>query len=223
MSFSDIEIKNVSFTYLNGNSIFKDLTLDLCGSEFTVLVGDNGCGKTTLTKLISGIYRPESGHIRVFGRDTALMTMSQMGEVIGYVFQQPERQLFAMSVWDELTFVPGLKDEDMELTNRRAEGLLNILGLGGHRNRYPLLLSQGEKKRLAIATALMQNPRYVVLDEPTASLDESNVDILSGMLKKLMDKGIGILAVTHDMKFALKHGSRIIRLDGGKIAVDDKI
>lgn len=215
-----IEINNISFKYNKKNNIFENFSLKINSAETTFLTGKNGCGKTTLVKLIMGILKPQSGNINIFGQNTSKISLGQSGELIGYVFQNSERQFFSKSVLEELTFPLLFKGMEEKEVYNRAEEMLKFFGLEGLEDRYPFLLSTGEKKRLAIASVLMNKPKYLILDEPTACLDKKRIDDLSDILNKLKSNNIGILIISHNKEFINCHAERIIKLDGGKI-IDD--
>lgn len=218
-----IEIKNITFEYKNKRSIFNDFSLDIKGDEITFITGKNGSGKTTLIKLIMGILYPQEGSVLIDGIDNKELSLGQIGKKIGYVFQFPERQLFAASVMEELTFPLLFKGEEKELVYIRAEELIRLFELENVKETYPYLLSYGEKRRLAIAAVLMNNPKYLILDEPTASLDMDKIIILCNILQELKNKGIGILAISHNKNFIKELGDRLINIDEGKIIKDEKI
>lgn len=134
-----IEIKNMSYKYKNGRPVFKDLSLDIKGDEITLLTGKNGSGKTTLTKLIMGILNPQSGSISISYIDNKSLSLGQVGGLIGYVFQFPERQLFAMSVMEELTFPLLLKGQDNKSVNTKAEDLIKLFELDKVKDSYPFV------------------------------------------------------------------------------------
>lgn len=217
-----IEIKNISFQYKNTRPVFKDFSLDLKTDEITFITGKNGSGKTTLTKLIMGILSPQSGTISIDSIDNKNLSLGQIGELIGYVFQFPERQLFAMSVMEELTLPLLLKGKNSRSVNKRAEDLIRIFELDKVKDKYPFLLSYGEKRRLAMAAVLMNNPRYLILDEPTASLDQDRIEIISTILADLKKQNIGMLIISHNKDFILKNGDRLINIGEGKIIRDEK-
>ncbi|AOT69554.1 energy-coupling factor ABC transporter ATP-binding protein [Geosporobacter ferrireducens] len=217
-----IEVSNITYQYHKGRKVFEDFSVQFDCRESTVITGKNGSGKTTLTKLIMGILKPQSGNIFIFGKNTKDLSLGQTGEMIGYVLQYPERQIFAASVMEELTFPLLFKGEKKEDILLKAEELIQIFELEKVRESYPFFLSYGEKRRLAIASVLMNNPRYLVLDEPTASLDKDRIRALSQVLNKLKGKNIGTLMITHDKNFIEAHGERIIQLEGGQIIKDEK-
>lgn len=214
---NNIDINNISYEYHRGRQIFNNFSLQLKNGETTFLTGNNGCGKTTLTKLIMGIIKPTSGEIKIFGKRADSLSLGSMGEIIGYVFQYPERQLFSSSVMDELTFPLIFKGYNKIETFEKAKDLLKIFDLEKVKNSYPSLLSYGEKRRLAIASVLMVVPKYLILDEPTASLDNHRIDALSDVLIELKNRKIGMLIISHNKTFIEKHKDRVIKLEGGQI------
>ena len=216
-----IEINNISYKYNKGRKVFKDFSMKLNCQDSTILVGRNGCGKTTLAKIIMGILKPQLGNIKIYGTDTNNMSLGKIGEMIGYVYQYPERQLFATSVIEELTFPLIFKGKNKEEVYEQAEEMMKIFDLEKVKDSYPFFLSYGEKRRLAIASVLMNKPKYLILDEPTSSLDTERIEALSNVLDRLKDKKIGILAISHNKTFIKRHGQRIINLEGGHIS-DDK-
>lgn len=217
-----IEISSLTYKYKKGRMVFENFNLSLNCQETTILVGKNGSGKTTLTKLILGILKPQVGDIKIFGKDIKNLSLGQIGEMIGYVFQYPERQLFATSVMDELTFPLLFKGLPKEEVYCRAEELLQVFQLEKVRDSYPFFLSYGEKRRLATASVLMNKPKYLILDEPTSSLDQGRIEILSELLDSLKEKKIGILIISHNHDFIQRHGDRVLHLEGGKIISDIK-
>ena len=220
---NNIEINNITYKYHKGRTVYEDFSLHIKNEESTVITGKNGCGKTTLTKLIMGILKPQLGDISIFGHNTRKLTLGQTGEMIGYVFQYPERQLFATSVIEELTFPLVFKGYEKHVVNERAEEMIELFQLEKVKDSYPFFLSYGEKRRLAIASVLMNNPKYIILDEPTASLDSERIEILSDVIDKLKENKIGILIISHNEKFVKRHGDRIITIEGGLILRDEKL
>ncbi|NYB74409.1 ABC transporter ATP-binding protein [Sedimentibacter hydroxybenzoicus DSM 7310] len=215
-----IEINNVSFKYKKGRTVFDNFSLTLNTEENTVLTGNNGSGKTTLSKLIMGILKPQRGEIKILGRDSSSLSLGQAGELIGYVYQYPERQLFAMSVIEELTFPLVIKGILPETALKEAEEMIEIFELDKVKDSYPFFLSYGEKRRLAIASVLMNKPKFLILDEPTASLDKERIESLNKLLDTLSAKKTGILTISHDEEFIERYGQRIIKIEGGKIISD---
>lgn len=214
MMNNTIELNNISYKYPKGRKVFDNFSLQLNNGEITVLTGKNGSGKTTLTKLIMGILKPSSGEIKLFGQSTRELSLGSIGEMVGYVFQYPERQLFSTSVVEELTFPLLFKGYNKEETMDKAEEMLKLFDLEKVKNSYPLFLSYGEKRRLAVASVLMIGPKYLILDEPTASLDKERIDALSKVIENLKKRNIGMLIISHKKDFIERHKDRIIVLEG---------
>jgi energy-coupling factor transport system ATP-binding protein len=162
-----------------------------------------------------GILQPTFGEIKLFGHSTREMSLGSIGERVGYVFQHPERQLFAARVMEELTFPLLFKGYNKDEVINKAEKMLEIFDLQKVKNSYPYFLSYGEKRCLAIASVLMLNPEYLILDEPTASLDKERIEVLSQVLEELKKKNIGMLIISHNKDFIERHKDRIINLEGG--------
>lgn len=217
MMDNKIEINNVSYEYYKGKQVFENLSLYLNNGEVTILTGKNGSGKTTLTKLIMGIIKPSSGQIKIFGKNIDSLSLGGIGEIIGYVFQYPERQLFSASVIEELTFPLIFKGYNRSEVNKKALEMLEVFDLKKVQNSYPSFLSYGEKRRLAIASVLMIGPKYLILDEPTASLDKERINLLSDVLNELKNRKIGMLIVSHNKDFIDSHKDRVLNIEGGKI------
>ncbi len=209
-----IEINNISYEYPRGRRVFENFSLSLENGQTTFLTGKNGSGKTTLTKLIMGILKPSKGDIKIFGQSTKDLSLAAIGDMIGYVFQYPERQLFATSVMEELTFPLLFKGQEKRETLDKAEEMLKIFNLEKVKNSYPFLLSYGEKRRLAIASVLMASPKYLILDEPTASLDKERIDALWEVLEKLKKRNIGMLIISHNKDFIISHEDRVVNIQG---------
>lgn len=217
----NIEIKNINFRYPKSGLLFKNFSLDLNMGETTFLIGENGSGKTSLSKLIMGMLKTSSGLISIANKKVDQCTLGEIGKTIGYVFQNPDHQIFGLSLIEEMSFVPILLGEDEEETIRKADKLLDAFGLLHKRESLPFTLSFGEKRRLAIASSLMREPKYMILDEPLVSLDKDNIDIIKSTIDVLKKTGIGLLIISHDEGFADKHADRVIKIQDGRIAYDE--
>ncbi|MCL1827873.1 MAG: energy-coupling factor ABC transporter ATP-binding protein [Oscillospiraceae bacterium] len=205
-----IMIENVTYRYpgsakpvLSGFSAYFDR------GEIVAVRGKNGIGKTTLTKLLTGMLRPQTGRILINGADISGMDLFEIGQKIGYVFQNPNRQLFRDTVYNETAY--GLKNMGLnnEQTERRATRYLDYFGLASYRDDYPGKLSFGEKQRLALAAVLALGTDYLVLDEPTAGLDVYRRRELGDMLKNLRrDTDCGVVFVSHEADFIARTADR---------------
>ena len=177
--------------------------------EITAVTGKNGCGKTTMTKLLVGILRPSDGNVRVDGSDTANMDLFEIGQRIGYVFQNPNRQLFCDSVFNEVAY--GLLNMKMDENHVAHEvgQFLELFDLAQYRQTYPGKLSLGEKQRLVLAAVLALGTDYIVLDEPTTGLDVRRQQELCDLLINLRnEKNCGIVVVSHSASFVARCADR---------------
>jgi energy-coupling factor transport system ATP-binding protein len=136
---------------------------------------------------------------------------------VGYLFQNPDHQIFGATLIDQLLWSFEFLGEDIDLAKGKAEELIRLFGLEGSRDTYPYYLSLGEKRILALASVLMRSPDYLILDEPTSSLDEERAGVLKEVLKSLSERGIGMLIITHDEGLLESLGHRMIRLSGGRV------
>ena len=156
-----IALSDVVYRYSRGGFTLRCPALELAPGELTLITGPNGSGKTTLSKLMCGILRPQEGQVRIFGHPAEELSLGEIGGRVGYLFQNPSRQLFASTVWQEMLFVPELLGEDLPRACGRAQELLVRFGLGELKERPVQVLSRGEKQRLAICTCLLYTSRCV--------------------------------------------------------------
>ena len=211
-----LEVERVSFD-LNGASILRDVSFTLRRGESLAIVGANGAGKTVLLKHLNGLYRPTRGRVRLLGKETGQVKVSQLARQVGIAFQNPNSQFFKLTVWDELLVGPkalGLYDEAW------LRELVRLFRLEPLLKRAPYRLSDGEKKRVAFAAALAHRPAILALDEPTAGQDWYFRSILGTLLAELRAQGQAILLVTHDLAFAEQHAHRWILLAHGQVVAD---
>lgn len=215
-----IELNNVSFSYPRSSVIIKNITLQLAQNEFTALRGPNGSGKTTLGKLAAGILKPSSGKVFICGKDSVKMTLGEIGKKIGYLFQNPQRQLFSLTVAEDIAFSLEWNGHDKAEIKRKVSNMVELFQLNHLRNSSPFNLSHGEKERVALAGIFINHLDYFVLDEPTTALDMVRKQILSDILKKISNHGIGMLTISHDENFLAQHEDRIIEMAEGEIVYD---
>lgn len=216
----NIKIKNIKFAYPKSGLLFNDFSLDLNMGEVTFLIGDNGSGKTSLSKLIMGILKISGGRIFIHNKDIKDSSLGEIGKTIGYVFQNPDHQIFGQSLIEEMTFVAILLGEDEKETIEKSDKLLDNFGLLHKRESSPFTLSFGEKRRLAIASSLMREPEYMILDEPLVSLDKENMDTIKATIDQLKIRGIGLLVISHSEEFRDEYADRVIKMQDGRIVYD---
>jgi ABC-type cobalt transport system, ATPase component len=219
---SYILLENVDYKYPKGEFTLKDISVKLYGEEFTAIVGPNGSGKTTLGKLITGIFKPWSGRVTIGGIDTKYMRLSEIGNRIGYLYQNPERQIFTSSVREEISFALKLKGYPDDYIRHRVDEAIRLFNLEQLESSLPFKLSRGEKQRLVLASIFVNHPGFLVLDEPTTGLDIERKDVLSRIIDKLLKEGIGMAVISHDGQFIKRHAVRVIELSGGEIVGDTK-
>lgn len=207
-----ISMSDVTFSYRN-KEIVKALNLALDGHQCTALIGKNGCGKTTIGKLLMGILKPSSGQIFHDTEDIIEMSLSQVASRVGYLFQNPSKQVFAVTVKEDLIFPLKLNHVSEEVIHEKLIDVSQMFHLTEILDSKCHLLSQGEKQRLALASLFMRSPEYIILDEPTTGLDGLRKDILCDLLKDIKSKGIGMLLISHDMKFVDKIADQTIRME----------
>jgi len=214
---SFIKFENVSFNYQPQKPLLKDLELSIESNSFTAITGPNGSGKTTLGKLAIGILKPLSGKVLFGGKDISGMSLGEIGSKIGYLFQNPEIQIFANTVIDDLAFVMRIKNTDENIISKKIDILLDFLNISDLRNSNTFNLSYGEKQRLAIAGILINEPQFLILDEPTTGLDIERKIMLAALIEKLLAAGKGLMIISHDHKFINNFSGRILRISGGRI------
>ncbi len=221
-SESILEFKNISFSYNNDKQVLKDISFKVNKGDMISIVGRNGAGKSTISKLICGFYKPTRGQIIFDGEDMVNKSIKERSEKIGFVMQNPNQMISKSMVFDEVAFglrIRGISDNEIK---ERVYDTLKICGLYGYRNWPISALSYGQKKRVTIASILVLNPEVIILDEPTAGQDFKHYTEIMEFLVELNKKGVTIIMVTHDMHLMLEYTNKVIVLcNGEKIADDD--
>ncbi len=215
-----LEIENVSYCYKPGQYAVRDVSLTAGHGEFVAVAGRNGSGKTTLTRLVMGLLRPAAGRIMLDGRATAGSATATIARQVGYVFQNPDRQIFRDSVAEEVAYGPEQLGFAAEAVRDAVASALEATGLAALAAAYPRTLSKGQKQRLAIASALALTPRLLILDEPTSGQDAREKASLMELLTGLNAKGMAILLVTHDMEILARYARRAVVMTAGRVVFD---
>jgi energy-coupling factor transport system ATP-binding protein len=215
-----IEVKDVHYTFPNGFEALKGVSITIRDGEFVAIMGQNGAGKTTLVKHFNGLLKPSRGDVMVDGVNTRETSVAKLARNVGFVFQNPDHQLFCESVEEEIAF--GLRNFGFEevLIRRRVDWALNLLDLMEYRRTSPFLLSGGERKRVALASVLAWDPKTVVLDEPTIGQDHQQKEKLRQFIVQLNSQGKTVVIVTHDVEFVAESNPRVVLMSGGKIVAD---
>ncbi len=184
------------------------------------MIGQNGSGKTTLAKHLNGLLRPTAGRVTLSGTDLSELPMNAVAADIGYVFQNPDHQIFAASVADEVAFGPrNFRVAPAEVTER-VRSALQAVGLQGLEEADPFLLSKGHRQRLAVASLLALRPRLLILDEPTTGLDYIEQRHMMDLLARLHQHGMAILIITHSPWVVAEYADRGVLMSAGQILFD---
>ena len=224
---SIIEIKNVSYEYSNQDeegvsyTAVKNLSLNIERGSFTVILGHSGSGKSTLAKMLNGLYKPTFGDIFVDGINTRdEETEIEVKRRVGMVFQNPDNQLIASIVEEDVAFGPENLGLEPPVIRERVKNALKAVGMEEYANYTPHRLSGGQKQRIAIAGIIAMEPECLVLDEPTAMLDpKGRREIISTLHKLNKEKGITVILITHYMEEA-ENADRVLVMNDGEIIKD---
>lgn len=215
-----IKVEDVYFTYPNGVEALKGVSLEIDNGEFVAIMGQNGAGKTTLIKHFNGLLKPTKGRVLIDGVDTRKVSVAALARKVGFVFQNPDHQLFSETVEDEIAFALKNFGFDEKTIEERVEWALNLLDLTRYRKASPFMLSGGEKKRVALASVLAWNPKILVLDEPTIGQDRGQKEKLHQFIIQMKQQERTIVIVTHDIEFVVECKPRVVLMANGKIVAD---
>lgn len=215
-----IRFTNVYYKYPGEqNYTLKNINLTIKEGEIVAILGDNGAGKTTLAKHMNGLLKPLRGKVEVDGLLTENTPTSILAKKVALLFQYPEKMFFSETVWDEVAF--SLKNFNIKNDfNKRVEKALKTLWLWVYKDRSPFTLSGGEQRRLAIASILVWDPNYIILDEPTAGQDAIQREVLLSIIYKLINRNKTVIIITHDVEFVLELRPRVIVMKKGEILYD---
>ncbi|HLW70394.1 MAG TPA: energy-coupling factor transporter ATPase [Candidatus Binataceae bacterium] len=217
------EVRALSFAYANKRPVIDSINLKIAPGEFIAIVGQNGSGKTTLAKHLVGLLKPASGVVLLAGRDRAAMRPVESAPLAGYVFQNPDHQLFAATVEDEVAFGPRNFGLDAAEVEQRVTEVLRAVNLEDARARDPFLLGKGERQRLAVASVLALRPRILILDEPTTGLDYREQRRMMGLIADLNRAGIAIVIITHTPWLVAEYAHRVVLLRQGRMLFDGPV
>ena len=215
-----LEIREVSFSYPGQSPALNKVSVSIAPGEFIGLAGRNGSGKTTLTRLMVGLTKPAAGQVLLDGKPAQDCGPAVMARSVGYVFQNPDRQIFRDTVATEVAYGP--EQMDWNETERQAAvaDALSMTGLTELADAYPRGLARSFRQKVAIASALALRPRLLILDEPTSGQDEEEKQQLMQLLGDLNRRGLGVILVTHDMELLLEHTRRTVVLHHGEKVFD---
>ena len=218
-----VRLDKVSFSYENSKKVLEDVSFTIKKGERIAVVGKNGAGKSTVAKLICGICRPDSGKITINGKNAKNLSIKEIGEVVGYVMQNPNQMIVKDSIKSEVEYALTLRNFSRDEIIKRATDSLNACSLYPMRNWPVDTVSYGQKKRITVASILVLEPSVLILDEPSAGQDYRSYTEIMKFLEKLnKELGITIVFITHDMHLALENTDRAIVFTDGKLIKDDK-
>ncbi|MGD6810207.1 MAG: energy-coupling factor ABC transporter ATP-binding protein [Candidatus Bathyarchaeia archaeon] len=215
-----IVIEDIRYSYANNIEALKGVSLTVENGEFIAIMGQNGAGKTTFIKHFNGLLKPSSGTVRVDGVETTKTSVASLARNVGFVFQNPDNQLFSETVEEEIAFALKNFGFDKETIEQRVTWALDLLSLSQYRKTSPFLLSGGERKRVALASVLAWDPETLVLDEPTIGQDHEQKEKLRQFVMQLQTKKKTVVMVTHDVEFVAECNPRVILMRDGKIVAD---
>ncbi len=218
-----IQFTDVDYTYMSYYPALREINLSIYPGEFVALVGSNGAGKTTLAKHLNGLLKPDRGDVLVAGLNTKNHTVDQLARKVGYLFQNPDHQIFATSVENEIAY--GMKNlclDEAEMIKRIDEAL-SFTGLAEARQLHPFSLSRGDRQLLAFASIVALKPEVLVVDEPTSGLDWASIQKLMDVIKQLHELGTTVIMICHDLHIVAKFAGRVVVMKDGHVLRDGPV
>lgn len=214
-----IQVKDLEHTYPNGKTVLKGVDLTIREGEFLAIIGHNGSGKTTLVKHFNGLLLPTKGDVVVEGKNTKESSIFEIGKTVGYVFQNPDHQIFANTVYEEVAFSPKIRGCSQEEIEERVKEALKAVDMEGFEEEDPFSLTKGQRQRIAVASILSARPKVIILDEPTTGLDYKEQRQMMELIKKLNENGHTIIMVTHTMWVVAEYAHKVGVVNQGKLAL----
>ena len=215
-----IETANVYYSYPNKVEALKGVSITIQDGEFVAIMGQNGAGKSTFVKHFNGLLKPSKGTVRINGVETTKSSVATLSRNVGFVFQNPDHQLFSETVEEEIGFALKNFGFKPEVIGERVTWALNLLSLTQYRKTSPFLLSGGERKRVALASVLAWDPQTLILDEPTIGQDHEQKEKLRQFILQLQTQKKTVVTVTHDVEFVAECNPRVVLMKEGRIVAD---
>lgn len=219
MTNIQLSTENLSFTYPDGTQALKNINIEIEKGEKVAIIGPNGAGKSTLFSHFNGLTEPTSGCVKIEGKPISFEKdeLLKVRQKVGIVFQDPNDQLFAPTVKEDIAFGPmnlGLSYDEVE---KRVEDALKMVGMENYEDKTPHHLSGGQQKRIAIAGIIAMKPELMILDEPTAELDPDGVEKVLNIMNQLNEEGMTLIISSHDIDMISKYADKIFVLYNGEI------
>ncbi|MBI9092793.1 MAG: ABC transporter ATP-binding protein [Desulfobacterium sp.] len=216
-----LEVNHLDFGYTPETLVLKDINLSVFPWDFTALMGHNGAGKTTLVKHLNGLIPCGAGTILFEGKDINRFKIKALARSVGFIFQNPDHQIFETSVEKEIAFGLANMGCSKDEIARTVDETLEKTGLESFRSRHPFTLGKGMRQMIAVAAIVALNPRVLVVDEPTTGLDAAGSSLIMDLIQGLHANGTAILLITHDLSLAARYASRLVVMGQGEILLDD--
>lgn len=217
-----IEIANLHFSYPTGVQALRGISLTIDPGEQVAIVGQNGAGKTTLVRHFNGLLQPTSGQVRIGDWDTRQHSVAKLASRVGYVFQNPDEQLFSRDVRTEVAFGPRNLGYPNEQVNALVNEALGMTELSDKTETNPYDLSPTWRKMVAIASIIAMDTPIVIFDEPTTGQDAANIARIANVIKVLRERGKTVITITHDIDFCAENFERVIAMSLGQVLLDGK-
>jgi energy-coupling factor transport system ATP-binding protein len=217
-----IEISNLQFTYPNGVQALNGISFTVDSGEQVAIVGQNGAGKTTLVKHLNGLLKPTSGQVLIGDWDTAKYPVSKLASRVGYVFQNPDEQLFSKTVGTEVAFGPKNLRHSADRVQALVKDALELTELSDKTETNPYDLSVTWRKMVAVASIISMDTDIVIFDEPTTGQDAVNIARIANVIAELRKRGKTVITITHDIDFCAENFERVIAMSQGKVLLDGK-
>lgn len=218
----NIEISNLQFTYPSGVQALFGVSLNINAGEQVAIVGQNGAGKTTLVKHLNGLLQPTFGYVRIEDWDTKEHSVSKLAHRVGYVFQNPDEQLFSKNVGLEVAFGPKNLGYSGEHIQALVKDALGMTELSDKTETNPYDLSPTWRKMVAIASIIAMDTPIVIFDEPTTGQDAANIARIANVIHALCERGKTVITITHDIDFCAENFERVIAMSQGKVLLDGR-
>ncbi len=217
-----IRTEDLCFGYEKEKLIIKQMNLEINQGDFVAIIGQNGAGKTTLAKQLNGLLTPISGKIFIDNEDVTGKKPEEMASIIGYVFQNPDHQIFSTTVYNEILYGLRITKLPQEEINQRIDDVLDFTNLRDFKDSHPFSMGKGERQKLAVASILALKPKILVVDEPTTGQDWKGIQVMMELMKSLNDQGTTIIMVTHDMDVVSRYANHVILMNQGEILLQGR-
>lgn len=217
-----INVNQLVYRYPDGTLALDGIDLEIREGEFIAFIGQNGSGKTTFSKCLNGLFKPTEGDVVVDGLNSKTTSIVQMVKRVGYVFQNPDHQLFNNNCWDEIAYGPRNIELDEEEVKIRVAEAAQVVDLHeDYFTEHPFFLSKGLRQRVAIASILALRPKVIIVDEPTTGQDyKQSIEIMNFLTKLNEENGHTIIIITHDMPIVARYARRVVVMGLGKVIAD---